>query len=138
MLCKECTVALLAAGLDPHWGPMHQPRHGRPALALDVMEAFRPIVADSAVATVINTGVVVPEGFVIGVNSCALKPTGRKRFIEAYEARLDQMVTHPMVNYRCTRRQVIRLQARLLGRHLRGDLAVYPGMTTRRAAAGFS
>ncbi|MFN7964530.1 MAG: CRISPR-associated endonuclease Cas1 [Acidobacteriota bacterium] len=131
MLSKECTVALLAAGLDPYWGLMHQPRHGRPALALDLMEEFRPIVADSAVVTVINTGVVIPEDFVIGVNSCALKPTGRKRFIEAYEARLDQMVTHPIFNYRCTWRQVIRLQARLLGRHLRGDLPVYPGMTTR-------
>lgn len=131
MLAKECTVALLAAGLDPHWGLMHQPRHGRPALALDLMEEFRPVIGDSAVITAVNTGVVTRRDFVLGATGCALKPTGRKRFIECYEARLDQLVTHPVFEYRCSWRQVIRLQARLLARHLRGEIPDYPGMETR-------
>ena len=58
MLAKECTVALLAEGLDPYWGFYHRPRHGRPALALDLMEPFRPVIADSAVITAVNTGMV--------------------------------------------------------------------------------
>ena len=131
MLVKECTTALLAAGLDPFWGIFHEPRHGRPALALDLMEEFRPLLVDSAVLTAINTGVLDARHFVIGDNACALTPAGRKKFIQTYAARLDQLVTHPLFDYRCSWRQTIRLQARLLARHFRGELAEYRGMTTR-------
>jgi CRISPR-associated protein Cas1 len=58
MLVKECTVALVAEGFDPYWGFYHQPRHGRPGLALDLMEEFRTPVVDSAVITAVNTGMV--------------------------------------------------------------------------------
>lgn len=131
LLVKECTVALQGVGLDPFWGLYHQPRHGRPALALDLMEEFRPVVADSAVITAINNGIVERSDFVIGANACSLKPPGRKKFIQAYAARLEQLVTHPVFDYRCSWRQVLRLQARLLARHLRGELGEYRGMTTR-------
>ncbi|MGE0159833.1 MAG: CRISPR-associated endonuclease Cas1 [Gemmatimonadales bacterium] len=131
MLAKECTVALLGEGLDPWWGFFHQPRHGRPALALDLMEEFRPLIVDSAVLTAINTGMVTAGDFTRSKAECALRDAGRKSFIKAYEARLDQLVTHPLFGYRCTWRSVIRIQARLLARWLRGDVPEYVGVTTR-------
>jgi CRISPR-associated protein Cas1 len=131
LLAKECTVALLAEGLDPWWGLYHQPRHGRPSLALDLMEEFRPLIVDSAVLTAINNGMVTTSHFTRSQAACLLNDRGRKAFIRAYEARLDQLVTHPLFDYRCSWRSVIRVQARLLARWLRGDVPEYVGMTTR-------
>ncbi|MFW6106924.1 MAG: CRISPR-associated endonuclease Cas1 [bacterium] len=131
MLAKECTVATLAEGLDPWWGLYHRPRHGRPALALDLMEEFRPLIVDSAVITAANTGAVAAKDFRRSKAGCILTDSGRKAFIRTYEARLDQLVTHPIFEYRCCWRSVIRLQARLLARWLTGDIASYVGMITR-------
>lgn len=131
MLVKEFTVALLTEGLDPYWGLYHQPRHGRPALALDLMEPFRPTVVDSAVITCINTGMVSQTDFQTSKSGCVMRDTARKAFIRAYDARLDQLITHPVFNYRCSWRIVIRLQARLLARWLRGDVPVFTTLTTR-------
>jgi CRISP-associated protein Cas1 len=131
LLTKECTVALMAEGLDPWWGFFHQPRHGRPALALDLMEEFRPLIVDSAVLTAVNTGMVTIRDFLRSSAGCVLRDGGRKAFIRAYEARLDQLATHPLFDYRCSWRAMIRLQARLLARWLRGDVPAYTGVTTR-------
>ncbi|NLW85250.1 MAG: CRISPR-associated endonuclease Cas1, partial [Planctomycetes bacterium] len=131
MLAKECTVALLSEGLDPWWGMYHRPRHGRPALALDLMEEFRPLVVDSAVITAVNTGMVTAASFVKSQAGCLLNDAGRKALIRAYEARLDQLVTHPVFDYRCSWRSIIRLQCRMLGKWLFGDIPEYSGMTTR-------
>ncbi len=131
LLTKECTVALLGEGLDPWWGLYHQPRHGRPSLALDLMEEFRPIIVDSAVLTAINTGMISATDFVRSQAGCVLKDSGRKAFIRAYEARLDQLATHPLFDYRCSWRSMIRVQARLLARWLRGDVPCYQGITVR-------
>lgn len=131
LLAKECTVALLAEGLDPWWGLYHRPRHGRPALALDLMEEFRPLVVDSAVLSAINTAMVGEGDFICGAGGCSMKPVARKAFLRAYEARLDQLITHPVFDYRCSWRAVIRLQARLLAKWLRGDIPAYTGITTR-------
>ncbi len=131
LLAKECTVAIAAAGLDPWWGLYHRPRHGRPALALDLMEEFRPLVADSAVVSAVNTGMISRTDFTRTAQACMLNASGRKALIRAYEARLDQLVTHPLFGYRCSWRTIIRIQARLLGRWLRGDVPAYTGMTTR-------
>lgn len=131
LLAKECTIALLAVGLEPHWGLYHAPRHGRPALALDLMEEFRPLIVDSAVVTAINTGMVQGGDFTRSKSGCVMKPHGRKAMIRAFEMRLDQLVTHPQFDYRVSWRSMIRLQARILARALRGDVAGYRGMTTR-------
>lgn len=131
MLAKECTIALLAVGLDPYWGFYHQPRHGRPALALDLMEEFRPLLVDSAVISAINTGMISLDHFVLTGAGCALTPAGRRAFIRGYEGRLDQLVTHPIFEYRCSWRRIVWLQAQLLARFLRGDVARYQGITTR-------
>jgi len=131
ILAKECSVALLAEGLDPWWGLFHQPRHGRPALALDLMEEFRPLVTDSAVLTAVNTGMVTRRSFTRSKAACVLSAGGRKAFLRAFEARMDHLVTHPIFDYRCSWRSVIRVQARLLARWLRGDIPRYPPMRTR-------
>lgn len=131
LLAKECSVALLSVGLDPHWGLFHQPRHGRPSLGLDLMEEFRPLIADSAVLTAINTGMVSDRSFVRSAGVCSLDAHGRKALIRAYEARLDQLVTHPMFDYRLSWRRVIFAQARILERVIRGEIAEYCGMVTR-------
>jgi CRISPR-associated protein Cas1 len=131
MLAKECTVALLAEGLDPYWGLYHRPRHGRPALALDLMEPFRPVIADSAVITAINTGMVRAAHFERAASGCAMNDAGRKGLLSAYEARLDQLITHPIFDYRCSWRSVIRLQARLLARWLRGNVPDFTNLVTR-------
>jgi CRISPR-associated protein Cas1 len=131
ILAKECTIALMGEGLDPWWGLYHQPRHGRPALALDLMEEFRPLVVDSAVLTAVNTGMLTRRNFTRSQAGCVLGPKGRKAFLRAYESRMDQLVTHPVFGYRCSWRSVIRVQARLLARWLRGDIPKYQPMTTR-------
>ncbi len=131
LLTKECTIALASVGLDPFWGLYHRPRHGRPSLALDLMEEFRPLVVDSAVITACNTGMVTRSDFTIGKSGCILKRTGRKAFIRAYEARLDQLARHPLLGYRVSWRVMIRLQARILARWLRGDIPTYNPVTTR-------
>jgi CRISPR-associated protein Cas1 len=83
------------------------------------------------VPTAINTGMVSTSSFVRSNAACVLNDRGRKAFVRAYEARLDQLVTHPIFDYRCSWRSIIRLQARLLSRWLRGDVPAYIGMTTR-------
>lgn len=131
LLAKECTAALVGEALDPWWGIYHQPRHGRPGLALDLMEEFRPLVVDSAVLTAINTGMVARRQFACSSAGCLMKEPARKALIQAYEARLDQLVTHPLFDYRASMRVIIRIQARLLARWLRGDVPAYVGFTTR-------
>ncbi len=131
LLVKEVTVAILAEGLDPWWGLFHVPRHGRPALALDLMEEFRPLVADSAVVTAINTRMVSEGDFQRGASGCVMDAAARKGLIRAFEARLEQIVTHPIFGYRCSWRATIRLQARFFSRWLRRDVPEYVGIVTR-------
>lgn len=131
ILAKDLTIACYAIGFDPMMGFYHQPRFGRPALALDLMEPFRPLIADSAVITAINTGMIGPEDFVSAGNSVALTPAGRKAFFRSYELRMDQLVTHPLFGYRVTYRRLLEIQARLLAKVLEGELDQYPTFVTR-------
>jgi CRISPR-associated protein Cas1 len=131
LLAKDLTVACYAVGFDPYFGFYHQPRFGRPALALDLMEPFRPLIADSAVLTAVNTGMVSPRDFVRAGNAVALTAGGRKGFLRAYEMRMDTLVTHPLFDYRVSYRRLLEIQARLLARVLDGEIAEYPVFTTR-------
>lgn len=131
LLAKECTVALMSVGLDPYWGFYHQPRHGRPSLALDLMEEFRAVVADSAVLTAINTGMLTESDFTTNGVAWALDAPGRKALIKAYELRMDQLITHPVFDYKTTWRRVVFVQAQLLARIFRGEIPKYPGIVTR-------
>ncbi len=131
LLTKDYVASVLAAGLDPLLGFLHKPRYGRPALALDLMEEMRPLVADSAVVNALNTGVVGPDDFVRSPAGCALSTSARKRFIESYERRVDQLISHPIFGYRISYRRVFEVQARLLGRRLLGEIPDYPAFRTR-------
>lgn len=131
LLTRTWTMTLTAVGFDGYRGFYHQPRYGRPALALDMMEPFRPLLADSAVIQAINNGEVKIADFVRTRGSVALTDTGRKQFIGAFERRMSQEVTHPVFGYKLAYRRLLELQARLLARHLLGELAENPNFTTR-------
>jgi len=126
MLTRHVTIALASVGLDPYRGFYHASRYGRPALALDIMEPFRAIIADSVVLSAINTGELGPNDFVVAVTGTALTQGGRRRFIEAFERRLSQETTHPVFGYQVSMRRMLLVQARLLSRFLLGELPSYP------------
>jgi CRISPR-associated protein Cas1 len=131
LLGKDLTIACYAVGFDPYLGFYHQPRFGRPSLALDLMEPFRPLIADSAVLSAINTRMVTPRDFVQAGPGVALTANGRKSFFRAYELRMDTLVTHPLFEYRVSYRRLLEIQARLLARVLEGEIAEYPVFVTR-------
>ncbi|HEX2824762.1 MAG TPA: CRISPR-associated endonuclease Cas1 [Burkholderiales bacterium] len=131
LLVRTWTVALTAVGFDAYRGFYHQPRYGRPALALDMMEPFRPLLADSTVIQAINNGEIRSTDFLSAAGSVALTADGRKRFIGTFERRLSQEVTHPLFGYKLSYRRLLELQARLLARHLLGEIDDYPNFTTR-------
>jgi CRISPR-associated protein Cas1 len=131
VLAKDLTVICATVGLDPYLGFYHQPRFGRPSLALDMMEPFRPLVVDSAVISAINQRMITTDDFISAGDAVALTPRGRKSFYLAYEQRMDQLVTHPMFGYRVSYRRLIEIQVRLLARLLTGEIMRYPVFVTR-------
>ena len=131
ILTRTWVVVLSATGFDPYRGFYHQPRYGRPALALDMMEPFRPLIVESAVVTAINNEEIRPTDFVRRATGVNLSNAGRKRFIATVERRLSQEVTHPLFGYRVEYRRLLEIQSRLLGRFLLGETPDYPNFTTR-------
>jgi CRISPR-associated protein Cas1 len=131
MLAKELTGVCYSVGLDPFLGFMHQPRYGRPALALDLMEEFRPLIADSVAISLINRGELGPEDFIRSANGIFLNDKGRRPFWEAWFRRLDAEVSHPEFNYKMAYRRMLEVQARQLWRFVRGEALTYHGFTTR-------
>ena len=131
LLAKDCLLAALAVGFDPYVGFFHQPRFGRPALALDLMEEFRPLVAESAVLTCINNRMVTEGDFVQAGQAVNLTPAGRKRFFQAYEQRMGALLTHPVFDYKVSYRRALELQARLLAKVLTGEIPQYVPLMTR-------
>ena len=128
---RTFTVALETAGFDPLLGFFHRPRPGRPALSLDMMEPFRPILCDSTVIMAINNGEIQGSDFVRNGPACAMKPSGRRALIVAWERRLDQEAVHPVFGYRISMRRIIVVQCRLLARHLLGEIPRVPHYTPR-------
>lgn len=131
MLVKELTIVLHTVGFDPMRGFFHRPRYGRPSLALDLAEEFRPLIADSVVLTLINNAEVTPSSFVRRAGAVALTDAGRRAVIAAFERRMDTLVTHPTFGYRISYRRVLEVQARLLARTLLGEIPRYASFCTR-------
>ncbi len=131
MLVKDCTVALTAAGFEPCLGFYHQRRPGRPALALDLMEPFRPLLSDSAVIYAVNNGMVKPSDFVKGTDSVKMRQDARKAVINSYEKRMEQLITHPVFEYRISYRRLLEVESRLLARYISGETDSYTCFTTR-------
>ncbi len=131
LLTKELTVTTFAIGFDPYLGLYHRPRYGRPALALDLAEEFRPLIVDSTVLTLVNNGEIGPREFIARAGGVTLTPDGRRTVIRAFERRLDTEVTHPIFGYRITYRRVLEVQARLLGALFLGEVSDYTPFVTR-------
>ncbi len=104
---------------------------GRPALALDLMEPFRPLVVDSLVLRLINTGEIRPAHFLKAATEVQMSKEGRARFLAGYERRMDELITHPVFGYRISYRRVLDVECRMLGRHLEGEVPDYAPLRTR-------
>ena len=131
ILLKDCFSALCTVGFDPYHGFFHVGRHGKPSLALDLMEEFRAIIADSVVLTLINNEMLTSKDFLIWRESCQLTEDGRKKFFECYEHRKSTVVSHPVFGYKMSYGRMLEVQARMLAAHIRGDLPAYTGFTVR-------
>ncbi|MBT9169173.1 MAG: CRISPR-associated endonuclease Cas1 [Syntrophomonadaceae bacterium] len=131
MLVKDIIGELMRVGLDPYIGFLHSSVYGRPALALDLMEEFRPIIADSVVLTAVNTGMVRPDHFENVKMNCRMNESGRKSFFRAYRNRMNEEIAHPVFGYKLSYRRTIELQARILAKVLQGEIKEYIPFTVR-------
>jgi len=131
LLVKDCYSVAILVGLDPYLGFLHKPRYGRPALALDLMEEFRPIIGDSIVLSLINNDELGQDDFTQHGISVALNQKGRKKATEAYHRRLDTLVNHPLFGYKLSYSRLLEVQARMLSRTLLGEISEYIPFCTR-------
>lgn len=126
LLCQDCVAACAAAGLDPSVGFLHVDRPGRPGLALDLMEEFRPLLADRLALALVNRQQVKPGGFEFrDGGAVSMGENTRKTVLSAYQQRKREEVTHPYLDQKVPLGRLPFLQARILARHLRGDLTEY-------------
>lgn len=132
VLLHDCAAALTAAGLDPSVGFLHVDRPGRPSLALDLLEEFRPLIADRLVLALINRKQVTPQGFVTREGGAVeMSEETRKTVLTAYQQRKQEVLTHPLLAQSMRVGMLPFVQARLLARHLRGDIPAYPPCVLR-------
>jgi CRISP-associated protein Cas1 len=131
LLIKDLVAVCLGVGLDPYLGFLHRPRFGRPALALDLAEEFRPLIAESTVIGLLNNGEVNAKHFTHRAGAVTLTRDGRKKVIQAYERRKDVVIKHPTFGYRISYRRVLDVQARILAAVMLGELPHYTPTTTR-------
>lgn len=130
-LMNQVCAAIQTVGLDPYAGYLHAAQYARPSLALDLMEEFRPLVADSVVLFLVNTQALQPADFEEELGTYRLKAPGRRSFYEQFEKRLNTEIEHPVFGYRTTYRRCLELQVRLLAKWLEGDIPAYPPFVTR-------
>lgn len=131
LLVKECESALLVAGLDPYVGFLHEVRYGRPSLALDLMEEFRSILADSVVLSLINNRRVVPVDFEEEQGFPRLRREAWPKFLRAWEERLHEEIRHPLLGKKLSYRQILLAQARILVKALLGEIPEYEPFLVR-------
>ena len=131
LLTSQAGSALQIAGFDQYVGYLHSSTYGRPALALDLMEEFRPLITDSVVLTVLNNRMLTPNDFIVELGAYRLKKEPRKLFLTRFEERLNEEITHPVFGYKVKYRRCIELQARLIAKYLTGEIAEYPAFTSR-------
>ncbi len=131
LLTKDCFTAVSTVGFDPYKGFFHANRHGKPSLALDLLEEFRPVIADSVVLTLINNEMLTPDDFLTWREACQLTEAGRKKFFQVYEQRKATEVTHPVYGYRMTYARMVEVQTRMLSHYVRGMVPAYTGFTVR-------
>ena len=132
VLTKDLAHMVWRVGFDPMLGFLHRPGFGRPALALDLIEEFRPLVVDSTVLGVVSRAGLDPSDFRQEEGGAMLlKSGGRRRFLDALRMRKQEKVTHPIFGYRVSYQRIMEIQARLLARVICGEHDDYRPMTTR-------
>ena len=131
MLANECVSALRLARLEPTIGGYHTSRPGRPAFALDLMEPFRPLIADSLAVSSFNRGELTEGHFLRTSAGCAFTDSGRGAFFNAYGRRMEAEITHPVFGYRLSYRRMLILHARMIAAWLLGEVSTLSFLTTR-------
>jgi CRISP-associated protein Cas1 len=132
LLMHDCRSALESCGLDPQCGFLHRDRPGRPSLALDLMEEFRAFFADRTALSLFNRQQITSKDFHIKENGAVLlKDDSRKKVLTAWQERKQDEINHPYLDEKTTIGLLPQLQARLLARHLRGDLDAYPAFLAK-------
>jgi CRISPR-associated protein Cas1 len=131
VLVKELFVTLLAVGFDPYLGFYHRPRYGRPALALDMMEEYRSIIADSVAINLFNNEEISKKDFIKTPAGVTLTAGGKKAVLTGYERRMAAEIIHPIFGYKVSYRRVLEVQSRLLARTISGEIREYPPFLTR-------
>jgi CRISPR-associated protein Cas1 len=127
LLVHDCRSALESVGLDPQVGFLHRAKPGRPSLALDLLEEFRPVLADRLALTLINRGQLGSKDFsVMDSGAVSITDDARKRILTAYQERKETELQHPFLKEETTIGLLPHLQSQLLSRHLRGDIDGYP------------
>ncbi len=131
LLTNKVASAVQVVGFDHFVGYLHSSFYGRPSLALDLVEEFRPIIVDSVVLTLLNNRMLTPRDFVEELGAYNLKQEKRKVFFTKLEERLNEEVQHPLFGYKTTYRRCVELQARLLAKYVTGEIDAYPPLRIR-------
>jgi len=126
LLTNKVASAVQLVGFDHFVGYLHSSFYGRPSLALDLMEEFRPLIVDSVVVTILNNRMLTPDDFIAELGAYRLKQPKHKILFTKFEERLNEEVHHPIFGYKTTYRRCIELQVRLLAKWLTGEINEYP------------
>ncbi len=133
LLRHDVQSAVNIAGFDPYLGYLHVERYGRPSLALDLMEEFRPLVVDSVVLSAVNRHFLKPSDFISEPisNAVSLTQEGLKVFLRLYEQKKQSKFKHSVLKRQCTYQEAFEIQARLLAKYLMGEIDKYPPLIVR-------
>ncbi|MGC1309856.1 MAG: type I-D CRISPR-associated endonuclease Cas1d [Phormidesmis sp.] len=133
LLTHDIQGAINIVGFDPYLGYLHVQRYGRPSLALDLMEEFRPLVVDAMVLSTINRQALSPEDFLAEPLSGAVSLTdeGRRKFLRLYEQKKQSKFKHPVMGRQCTYQEAFEIQARLLAKYLMAEIPQYPPLVLK-------
>ncbi|MBM7555648.1 type I-D CRISPR-associated endonuclease Cas1d [Halanaerobacter jeridensis] len=131
LLLNDVLTGLYLVGFDPYIGFFHSNQYGKPSLALDLMEEFRPVIIDSVVKTMINKKIVSQNDFKEVCGTVKMKDNLRNDFLEQYEKRLRTKFTHPIFEYEINWRRCIELQARLISKFINEEISEYPPLVVK-------
>jgi CRISP-associated protein Cas1 len=131
ILTSQVASVLASVGFDPYIGYLHASRYGKPALALDLMEEFRPVIVDSVVLSLLNNHQLELKDFRQELNSYQMTDTAKRLFLQKFEERMQETIKHPIFGYTASYRRCIELQARLLGKYLTGEVECYTPFVVR-------
>jgi CRISPR-associated protein Cas1 len=131
LLTNQVASGVSVVGLDPYVGYLHSSQFGKPALALDVVEPFRPVVVDSVVLTLLNNRMLTESDFEEAFGAWRLRDDGRRTFLTKFEERLDTEIRHPTFDYRASYRRCLELEVRLVAKWLGGEIDTFEPFMVR-------